>query len=95
MADRPGAGSIFRQRGMACSWVDRRTLAQGGRIAPGLRVGERLADQSRAPTFAEQHSEKRTLKQLAGVNGGLYYHSDAPADVERIASEIMRDARYK
>jgi Mg-chelatase subunit ChlD len=44
----------------------------------------------------EKASEgEQTLKQLAGVNGGLYYHSDAPADVERIASEIMRDARDK
>jgi hypothetical protein len=38
---------------------------------------------------------KRTLTQLAALTGGLYYHSQAPAEAESIASEIVRDARNK
>jgi len=38
---------------------------------------------------------KRTLTQLAALTGGLYYHPEAPAEVESVASEIERDARNK
>ena len=38
---------------------------------------------------------KRTLMQLAALTGGFYYHLEASAEVESIASEIERDARNK
>ena len=38
---------------------------------------------------------RRTLTQMTAQAGGLYYHSETPAEVQSIAPEIMHDARNK
>ena len=45
--------------------------------------------------IGEASEGKRTLTQLAALTGGLYYHPEAHAEVESVASGIERDARNK